>query len=193
MLGIKSNITGYDYLFQDFGDLIISTSQVIPDQNFTIEKYVKNNKRPGGDLCINAVEFYIDYINKSSELISLISKNFGLDVKIKHADSNITAQYKSTQWETEKINKCIALATEIDTGLKIYSPTGILYIYITENGIYIKLFKYSMINISKSCRLQKYEKHYTGEHTTMQLYISPSGEIYQKAKFKKGYYPLSIK
>lgn len=193
MLGVKSNITGYDFLFQDFGDLMISTNQVIPDQNFIIEKYVKKNKGPGGDLCIKAVEFYIDCINKSSELINLISKNFDLDIKMKYAGSNITAQYKSTQWENEKTNKCISLATEIDTSLKLYSPTGILYMNITENGISIKLFKYSMINISKPYGSQKYEKHYTGEHTTMQLYIPLSGEIYQKAEYKKGYYPLSVK
>lgn len=193
MLGVKNNIVGHDFLFQDFGDLMISTSQAIPDQNFTIEKYVKKNKGPGGDLCINAAEFYIDCINKSSELINLIGKNFDLDIQMKYAGSSITAQYQSIQWETEKINKCISLATEIDTDLKLYSSTGILYIYITENGISIKLFKYSMINISKSYGSQKYEKHYTGEPTTMQLYISPSGEIFQKAKYKKRYYPLSVK
>ena len=154
---------------------------------------LKKNKGPGGDLCIKAVEFYIECINKSSELINLINKNFDLDIKMKYAGSNITAQYKSTQWETEKINKCISLATEIDTGLKLYSPTGILYMNITENGISIKLFKYSMINISKPYGSQKYEKHYTGEPTTMQLYIPLSGEIYQKAEYKKGYYPLSVK
>lgn len=193
MLGVKNNIGDHDFLFQDFGDLMISTNQAIPDQNFTIEKYVKKNQGPGGDLCINTAEFYIDCINKSSELINLIGKNFDLDIQMKYASSSITAQYKSTQWETEKIDKCISLATEIDTDLKLYSSTGILYIYITENGISIKLFKYSMINISKSYGSQKYEKHYTGKPTTMQLYISPSGKIFQKSKYKKEYYPLSVK
>lgn len=191
MFGIKSNTADYDFYFQDFGDLIISTSLTIPDQDFAIEEYIKKNEIPAGYSCLYDTKFYTDYICKPSELISMITKNFDLDAK--YVNSDIVIQYNSTQQENEKISKCISLTNEIDTGLKLYSKTGLLYMCIRENNIYIKLTEYPMINISRSYGEKKYEGYCAGNPTTMQFYISLSGDIYQKAKYKKGYYPLSVK
>lgn len=190
MFGERNNVADYDFYFQDFGNLIISTSLTIPDQDFVIEEYIKENEILAGYSYIYDVKFYIDYICKPSELISIITKNFDLDEK--YVNSDIVIQYNSTQHENEKISKCISLANEIDTSLKFYSKTGLLYMCIKENNIYIKLTEYPMINISRSYE-EKYKEYCAGNPTTKQLYISPSGDIYQKMKYEKRYYPLSIK
>ena len=193
MFGEKNNVADYDLYFQEFGALIISTSLTILDQDFAIEEYIKKNELPVGYSCLYDAKFkfYTDYICKPSELISMITKNFDLDAK--YVNSDMAIQYNSTQQENEKISKCISLANEIDTCLKLYSKTGLLYMCIRENNIYIKLTKYPMINILRSSGEKKYEEYCAGDPTTMQFYISPSGDIYQKAKYKKGYYPLSVK
>ena len=150
MFGEKNNVADYDLYFQEFGALIISTSLTILDQDFAIEEYIKKNELPVGYSCLYDAKFkfYTDYICKPSELISMITKNFDLDAK--YVNSDMAIQYNSTQQENEKISKCISLANEIDTCLKLYSKTGLLYMCIRENNIYIKLTKYPMINILRS-------------------------------------------